>query len=415
MLKFLRKLGLTVVMCAVECGGAGKIMDIKWDQFPSLPPSPGQSRQPGLAGPFAGAHGDVLLVGCGANFPDQPPWEGGTKAWWGDLFVLERRDDGSTRWVTGKHFKLPRPIAYGMAFSTADGVICAGGCDAVRCYRDVFRLAWNPLTREVTTTPLPPLPERLAFMAGAMVGHTIYLAGGQKTMTEAVPSKAFWALDLSRRDQPGEFKWVELPPWPGPARIVPVAAGSGGKFFLFSGREFHSGRPTDALADAYAYDPATGTWKTLAPINVHTNGSDNGAPWCVMAGTAVGMPDGEILLFSGDRGRLFLQLEAFDLEGEALRKQMAAAADPARAAWQGEIDARLLAKKKIYESHPGFNREVLGYDPRRDTWRVIMRSPVPGQVTTIAVPWDGAIVIPSGEVRPGIRTADVTRLTPVSR
>jgi hypothetical protein len=32
------------------------------------------------------------------------------------------------------------------------------------------------------------------------------------------------------------------------------------------------------------------------------------------------------------------------------------------------------------------------------------------QVTTIAVPWLGAIVIPSGEIRPRVRTPRITRV-----
>lgn len=409
LVKKLRRLGLAVVMAgAGVSAGCGKIMDIQWTQLPPVPPAPGQTRQAGLAGPFAGAQGNVLFVGGGANFPDRAPWEAGTKAWWGDLFVLERTGDGPAQWIAGKNLKLPRPIAYGFSFSTPDGVICAGGCDAAQCYRDVFQLAWNAAKREIVTTPLPPLPAPLGFMGGAMVGSTIYMAGGQETMKDAVPSTAFFALDLSKRSQPGQFKWETLPAWPGPPRIVPVAAASGGKFYLFGGRDFHAGQPTDLLTDAYAYDPATRTWATLPPVSAGAGGP----PLSVMAGTAATAPDGEILLFSGDRGELFLKLEAYDLEVDALKKKMAGTSAD-RAALQREIDARLLAKKKIYETHPGFGREVLGYKPAKNTWRVVTRSPVPGQVTTIAVPWgkDGAIVIPNGEVRPGIRTAEVTQLT----
>jgi cyclically-permuted mutarotase family protein len=403
MLKTLRVVALVALASAGASLGRGKIMDIKWDELPALPPSPGQSRQAGLAGPFAGAQGDVLFVGGGANFPDKAPWEGGTKAWWSDLFVLERHAGGRAQWVADKHFKLPRPIAYGMSFSTPDGVICAGGCDAAQCYRDVFQLSWNAATREVVTTPLPPLPAPLGFHFGAMVGQTIFVAGGQQTMKDAVPSSAFFALDLSQRGRPDKFRWETLPAWPGPPRIVPVAAASGGKFYLFGGRDFHAGRPTDMLTDAYVLDPAVRSWKKIA-----------GLPLGVMAGTAMTAPDGEILIFSGDRGDLFLKLEAYDLEVEALRKKMSdASAD--RAALQREVEAQLLAKKKIYDTHPGFGREVLGYNPTTNAWRVVARSPVPGQVTTIAVPWGGAIVIPNGEVRPGIRTADVTQLTLINR
>ena len=58
---------------------------------------------------------------------------------------------------------------------------------------------------------------------------------------------------------------------------------------------------------------------------------------------------------------------------------------------------------------------MLGYRPTTNTWRIVTNSAVPGQVTTIAVPWAGAIVFPNGEVRPGVRTAAVTRATLIDR
>ncbi len=130
--------------------------------LPVLPPSLGQTRQAGLAAPFAGVHGDALMVGGGANFPVAAPWDGGTKVWWDDVFVLER---GASAWLTGKNFKLPRPLAYGFSFSTPEGVVCVGGCDVAQCYRDVFLLAWDAGRRELETTSLTPMPEPLAVMA----------------------------------------------------------------------------------------------------------------------------------------------------------------------------------------------------------------------------------------------------------
>lgn len=47
---------------------SGQIMTVAWDELPPLPPSAGQSRQFGLAGPIAGAHRDALIVaGLGAS------------------------------------------------------------------------------------------------------------------------------------------------------------------------------------------------------------------------------------------------------------------------------------------------------------------------------------------------------------
>jgi solute:Na+ symporter, SSS family len=382
-----------------------RVVNLTWDELPALPPSAGQAKQPGVASPFVGVHGDALIVAGGANFPEKMPWEGGAKQWWDDIWVLEKKSDGTARWVTDKTFKLPRRIGYGVSVSIPEGVICAGGSDAERCYADVFLLSWDATARAIRTTALPSLPEPLANMAGALVGQTFYVAGGQHVMKGAVPSAVFWALDLSKRDHPAEFKWTTLPAWPGPPRVLPVAAAQrsarGAEFFLFSGRNAQPGRRTEILTDAYAFDPTTRTWRTLPKINGGTGVS-------VMAGTAAAVGSDEILLFGGDRGDLFLELEAHDLAIEELRRKSGAA--------DREIDERLRAKRKIYQNHPGFGREVLAYDTRRDVWREVARAPatLAPQVTTTAVTWGDSIVIPSGEIRPGVRTAGIVRVIPVA-
>lgn len=392
---------------------AASVTALEWSELPPLPPSAGRKTQPGVAGPFAGVHREALIVAGGANFPDRMPWDGGTKVWWDDIWVLERRAGAEPRWVTDKRFRLPRPLAYGFSVSTPQGVICAGGHDAERCYADVFLLSWDAATREVHTKPLPPLPEPLSFMAGALVGRTLYVAGGQHVMKGAVPSSAFWALDLKALDGTGAGGWRRLPTWPGPPRILPVAAaarvGEHDVFLLFSGRIQQAGRRTTVLTDAYAFDPARDTWRTLSPV-----GGDKGTS--VMAGTAAPVGGGEVLVFAGDRGELFLELETHDLAIEELRRQAATAGASKRPELERAIDERLAAKRKIYDEHPGFNREVLLYDARRDTWRTIARAPVLPQVTTLAViDGDGAIIIPSGEIRPGVRTPAVVRVVPRRR
>lgn len=402
---------ITLSMLAVTSALAAapaRVASLTWDELPPLPPAAGQAVQPGVASPFVGVHGDALIVAGGANFPDKMPWDGGAKVWWDDIWVLEKLADGTMRWVTDKTFKLSRRLGYGASVSTPEGVVCAGGSDAERCYAEVFLLAWDARARVIRTTPLPSLPQPLANMAGALVGRTFFVAGGQHVMKGAVPTKVFWSLDLSKRDRPGEFKWNALPAWPGPARVLPVAAAQrttrGGEFFLFSGRTPRPGQATEMLGDAYAFDPKTRAWRTLANIN-------GGAGLSVMAGTAAPVGDDQIWIFGGDRGELFLALEAHDLAIEALRQKT-----PAAAADDREIERRLAAKRAIYGSHPGFGREVLTYDTRRDTWRIVSRAPVAltPQVTTTAVTWDGAIVIPSGEVRPGVRTPTIVRVKPLS-
>jgi cyclically-permuted mutarotase family protein len=400
-----------IVSLAAVAGGAvfasAATAELTWSAFPPLPPAAGQEKQPGVASPFVGVHGNALIVAGGANFPDKMPWEGGAKMWWDDIWVLEKQPDGPARWLTEKSFKLPRRIGYGASVSTPDGVVSAGGSDAERCYADVFLLSWDARTHEVRREALPPMPEPLANMGGALVGHTLYVAGGQHVMKGATASSAFWALDLSRRNRPAEFKWQVLPTWPGPPRVLPVAAtqrtARGAEFFLFSGRIPNPGEPTTLLTDAYAFDPKSRMWRTISNVG-------GGKGICAMAGTSAAAESGEILIFGGDRGQLFLELESHDLAVEALRAKLAAASPEEKTKLERSIEDHLAAKRKIYGAHPGFSREVLSYDPNRDTWRVAAQAPVPLPVTTTAVAWSGEVVIPSGEIRPGVRTRDVLRI-----
>ncbi|WP_414664326.1 kelch repeat-containing protein [Horticoccus sp. 23ND18S-11] len=392
-------------VCAAVAG-------LAWQEFPALPPSAGQSRQPGVASPFVGTHGPVLLVAGGANFPGKMPWDGGAKVWWDDIWVLERSDEHTVAWVSGKAWKLPRRIGYGISVSTPDGVVCVGGSDAERCYADVFLLSWDATSRDVRRASLPALPEPLANMAGALVGQTLFVAGGQHTMKGAVASTVFWSLDLAQRHTPAAFKWSKLPTWPGPARVLPVAAAQGEpgreRFYLFGGRLPQPGRPTQLLTDAYAYDPRTRTWQTLAPVG-------GGRGVSVMAGTAVAVGTDEILLFGGDRGDRFVELEGHDLAVEELRAQLTTLPESGRPAIERAMAQRLAAKRVLYENHPGFGLEVFSYDVAREAWRVVDRSPVPPQVTTLAVTWGRDIVIPSGEIRPGVRTPAIVRIRPQAR
>jgi len=384
-----------------------KAGEIAWDLLPPLPASAGQSKQPGLAGPFAGVHHDALIVAGGANFPERPPWEGGAKAWWPDIFVLEKLSGAQPEWVRDRAFKLPRPLAYGVSFSTPDGVVCAGGSDAERCYADVFLLAWDPEARAIRRTALPALPQPLAFMAGAMAGHTLYVAGGQHGMQGAAASAAFWSLDLAQRNSP-QFGWAVLPGWPGPPRVLPVAAAQAGArgdaFYLFSGRVPHAGAATELLVDAWAFDSAQRRWRALPKVG-------GGAGVSVMAATAVASDEGEILVFGGDRGDLFLQLERHDLAIAAARQELVVASAAARGAIEAQIEHHLRAKKAIYAEHPGFSRDVLAFDPRAATWRRVTRASGPLPVTTMAVPFGRSVLLPSGEIRPGIRTPAVVRAT----
>lgn len=318
---------------------------VAWSELAPLPD------REGFAAPFAGVHRGALLVAGGANFPGKKPWEGGAKVWHDTVFVLERPD---RVWrVAGR---LPRPLGYGVSVSTPDGVLCLGGSDADRHQAEAFFLRWDHGRIEIR--PFPALPRPVANGCGALLGRTVYLAGGLATPDATTALATFWAIDLDAAPP----RWRELPAWPGPGRMLAVAAVADGAFFLVSGASLAPDPQGKAartyLRDAYRYDPGRG-WRRIADL-----------PRPAVAAPTPAPP-------FGDRGFVVL----------------------------GGDDASRLDVSPV-SAHPGFPGELWAYDPSTDLWRAAGRMTAP-PVTVPVVAWEGAHVIPGGELRPGVRTPAV--------
>jgi len=329
--------------------GATHTSPLHWE---SLPPIPDRE---GFASPFAGSHNGALIVAGGANFPDKRPWESGTKIWYDSVFVLTAPDQP---WKTG--FKLPRPAAYGVSVTTPDGIICIGGGNAKRNFQDVFRLTWDGTT--IHAMPLADLPKPCAFMCGAIVNQTIYVTGGIEKPDATECLNTFWSLDYAE----AKAQWKELdPPLRSPARMLSVAASSGGSFFRFTGARLFPGKDgkpvREYLRDAWLFTPGQG-WKQLADLPRAAVAAPTPAPVS---------PHGRILVISGDDG--------------------------ANIHFKPETD------------HPGFPRNVLEYEPASDKWNDIGQAPFSRGTVPVA-PWGDRNVIPDGEARPGYRSPEVWSL-----
>ena len=227
-------------------------LTMHWEKLPSIPD------REGFAGPFAGVSGGALIVAGGANIPGDKWADPFVKKWYDSVFVLTKPDG---KWRTGS--KLPHPLGYGVSISANDSLICLGGSDSTKHYADVFALKWKD--GKFARKALPSLPEPCANACGALVGGTIYVAGGIDTPTATTAMHTFWALDLSAQ----EPIWQELDPWPGPERMLAVAAPLEGSFYLFSGVKLSAGddgKPVrEYLRDAYRYTAGEG-WKRLADL-----------------------------------------------------------------------------------------------------------------------------------------------------
>ena len=347
---------------------------LNWEELPPLP------NADGVAGPFVGVHGDALLVAGGANFP-KPVWET-EKTFYDALYVLLRElKDGKTtyRWVT--EFHLDRPIAYGASVSTDRGVVCIGGNDASRVYADVFLLRWNPNTQSVERESLPSLPGPRTNACAAFIGSRVYLVGGTSGLDLGTATADFLCLDLGNANP----AWERLPACPGPSRAFAIAAvqnnGVDECVYVFSGRRVNGNGGTEFLKDVWEFNPAS--------LRADIGGSGGKSPWrqradaprCMMAGTGIALGQSHIFLLAGADETHF-----------------------------HEVDA-------LKDAHPGFPKETFAYHTITNTWTSAGATPA-NQVTTTAVRWGSdtvkdPIILPSGELRPRVRTPKVWRITPV--
>tara|TARA_R110002073_G_scaffold7245_4_gene41347 strand:- start:189 stop:2837 length:2649 start_codon:yes stop_codon:yes gene_type:complete len=336
----------------------------QWLIWNELPPVPDEL---GFAGPYAGVHNDALIIAGGANFA-KPVWQN-DKQWHDEIFVLVKnglgKDSNDYEWKDGG--KLAKAIAYGAAVSTDDGVVCIGGSDSTGMHDEVFVLQWDG--EKITVEEYPPLPKPCAHGAATLSGNTIYFAGGQQDASLDSAMSNFWSLDLSQQGDPNAFVWKELPSCPGPPRAFNLTVAQHNGYhdcvYVISGRR-QDGENVDFLKDVWEYTPVTQQWQQR-----------NETPRCVMAGTGIGFGQSHIFVLGGADGSLFFK-------GDELK-----------------------------DNHPGFIKQSLAYHTITDTWVEAGAMPA-NHVTTIAVKWDDSIVIPSGEVRPRVRSPQVYRVTPTS-
>ncbi len=347
---------LTALSCG--CGKTGETQSpthiIRVSSLSPLPDSLG------FGGPFAGVSHGALIVAGGANF-NESAWGKGEKKWHDDIFVLEQ---ATGAWRNG--FFLPAPRAYGVSATYGDGIIMAGGSDAENAHDEVYYVRWTG--NDIAVTNLPPLPEPRAAMTGGILGGALYIACGQTASAETEVTATLFRLSLpgdpSSQAAWKDVKWERMEPLPGMPRAQAAGCVQDGALYVVSGFTLAgdgNGSPKRKyLRDAWRYTPGSG-WKRIADVPC---GGTVAAPCAPLGET-------HVIVFGGH---------------------------------DGSGDDRV---SELGERWPGFSCDILAYHTITGTW-VRLGGMAYGAVTTTAVPWNGGIVIPSGEIRPRIRTNHVT-------
>jgi N-acetylneuraminate epimerase len=349
---------------------------INWKVAAELPAIHGQPKALGLAGPLVGIHRNVVVVAGGANFPDGMPWLGGKKKYYDDIYVFEKEDQGNSIKPYPKIFHLPYPVAYGASCSTLQGIICAGGENANGITNRVLLVQWDMAGKNIAVKNLPDLPIAVTNASITTKDHRVYLAGGE--MVNGV-SNHLYSLDLNDT----ALGWKQLPSLPDPvshAVMVVQSSGDRNGIYMIGGRKKNNNGISDLYASVYRYDLEDNQWQQKQSL-----------PYALSAGTGMATGANSILLFGGDKGEAFHKTEqliaAIHAEKDEAEKQ------------------QLIRQKAILQAaHPGFSKEVLQYNTIANAWEMVDTIPFEVPATTTAVTWGNRVLIPSGEIKAGVRT-----------
>ncbi len=342
-----------------------------WKRLPDLPD------KLGVAGAFAGVSGGALIVAGGANFPDKPPWEGGKKVYYDDVYVLT---NGATYWLhSGKY---PHPVAYGISLPTSNGAIWLSGSDSEKTFADTYEMFWNGSA--VILNGRPPLREPVANACGAILevnhppgnrrnGYHVtnkIVVGGEASPNCTIALTNAWSdlripgIEFGESNSISQYWWGTIPGCPGPGRTLAVTATLESYFFVIGGVSLSAGSNGNPvrqyLRSAYILDLLNMRWLRIADL-----------PFAIAASPSpAATVNGKIVVFGGDD---------------------APSADP--------------------KTHKGFRDEMLEYNPALNEWSIIGHMPEP-RATAPVVFWNGGYVIVSGEVRRGVRSPEVWMWTP---
>lgn len=379
-----------ISVSSLEKQGEDRHGRVKISRLPELVVFEKGGRKEGVSAAFGGTLEDAVVVVGGCNFPDLPAADGGKKVYYDQIYVLRNPERKKVSWeIAGR---LPVQVANGASVTLPEGIVCIGGCNRDQVLNDVWLLNWDAGHSAVIVRDLPGLPVAMDNLAAATDGKNIYVAGGN---IDGMPGKRCFVLKGL-----GAQAWCELPVYPGPVRLQPVAAVVKQKFYLMGGFQPVAGdRESVVATDGLVYNPADGKWSEAGEIMPEDGKGPRG-----LVGAAGLVLDDEIVVFQGGVDYAIFKA-AVD---NALLQRKAAGLG------LQEVAERLKQEQSMYMKHEpdwyGFNRRLLLFRPETGEWTSLGDWEEVARAGAVMVWYKNRLVIVNGETKPGIRSADAYML-----
>ena len=361
---------IIVCFCLVFTSAAQKkyAPPITWKKGGVLPVQPNGLIHMGLSGVVSGVVGDQIIIAGGNNFPEGLPWEGGIKKYYNRVIVYNNQKDTLLNTFT---FNLPANVAYAAVAQLKDGIFYAGGENENGPLSSAYFIKKSK-SQSFEIIELPSLPIAISNAVAVATENAVYVLGGANK--EGVSNKV-WKLSLNN------FKkgWTAQASMPQPTAFS-AAAIANEHIYIMGGRCKEANGISKIYKEVYAFDVENNFWKQKASL-----------PETVSAACAVAIDNNKILFIGGDKIVVFHEVEM-------LAAKIAATTDTT-------IKKELtVVKNNLQKTHPGFSKDVLAYDPALNSWSPYAQLNFTAPVTTSTFLFNHKILLPVGEIKPGIRT-----------
>lgn len=343
---------LTPILCAAPIiSSIGSIAFQLMKGFPHDEPG----IEKGVSACYAGRIGSTLVIAGGCNFPDKPVAEGGTKKYYQGIYAAEIDKSDTLRWQ--KIGDLPKEGAYGVSVSTEDGVICVGGNNSKESFATAIRIRIEDGKAVIDT--LPSLPQPMDNFTGAMNGEKLFIRG----------NGGIYVLDMKALAEGWKKVWASDAPL-----VQPVSATYDGHYCVWGGF-------TPKQGDQLATLSLNGIEYAESPTSVNGPEDEHGEKIFLGGGCAVNLSSKRVLAVGGVNKDVFLKAVNTPEPG--------------------------------YLTHPvewyKFNPNICLFD--KGQWKVIGESKVTARAGAALVVVGDDVYIIGGELKPGIRTPDIYRIT----
>ncbi len=340
----------------------------------------------GVSAPFTAVVDDVLIVAGGCNFPEKPPYEGGKKVFYNNIYCLNLAgDDADATWIDAG--EMPQPNAYGSAVAVDGGMLCIGGQNETGALTDVLMIRYDKTAGKATCDTLPSLPVAVFNGGAAVVGDKVCLTGGAIADGEV---NYIFVLDMKNP----AAGWSRITTNQRYERQQPVVFAAGDNLYLAGG--YDEKRP-EAYTDILKFDFAASGWGTVGSSDV------DGKKRALVGAGVISVSGDKVVIAGG------VDYERFMSALNRLKRLREATASGDEA-----LVAELKQAGLEYMTQPAewyrFATSLVEFDAKTNSVSVTGNYPEAARAGAgVAVHHDYLYIV-CGETKPGVRSEQVSRI-----